>query len=71
MTTTAFPAAAGRSNCRRNPSSGGIIIAGIVSIAILIVLAHGCHGPEDDHEPAITPPFTSLAEESANESQNP
>ena len=56
---------------RSSSMAGQLFLGGIVGIGIMIVMAHGCHGPDEDYEPIIAPPLTSLAEESANESRNP
>lgn len=28
---------------------------GIVAVAAFVLIAHGCHGPDEDHEPAAVP----------------
>jgi hypothetical protein len=37
----------------------------IVLLALIPLVAHGCHGKDEDHEPSVTPPVQSEARNEA------
>lgn len=41
----------------RNGCQGGRFFLGLIVLAFTLPLfAHGCHGGDEDHEPAVVPP---------------
>lgn len=43
------------------PRAGRGLLFAVLAVATVFIVGHGCHGDDEDHEPAVAPPISVSA----------